>query len=117
MTRDKSLPSFRSIAGPLDVADSALDRVSDSLGVPTLVKPRTAVSRQDAAKLAAPLRAPLEKLTVELPAYLMDALKRQALDSHASVRHIVIKALKDAGFNVAAADLVPDARRTRGKRA
>jgi hypothetical protein len=123
----KPLPSFRPIGAPLDVDDAALDRVGDKLGVPTLVKPAPARASQAAlrreappaespARDAAPVRAALEKLTIELPTYLTDAMKREALDKRTTVRHVVMLALQANGFEIAAADLVPDARRTRPKR-
>jgi hypothetical protein len=100
---EKSAPSFRRIAAPLDVDDAALDRINVQLGVPTLTKPvanakpeRRTKSATPAPVDAAPIRAALEKLTVEIPSYLADAMK-------------------DAGFAIAAADLVPDGRRSRGK--
>ncbi len=134
-------PSFRHIAPPLDVDDGTLARLADQMGVPTLQKPGAQTpavgqeARQDAAKpvsrpspsqkapdsprtkkpaaAAAPIRAALEKLTVELPGYLMDAIKRDALERRVSARHVVMLALQSAGFRIEDADLVPDARRSR----
>lgn len=119
---DKSFPSFRSIAAPLDVDDAALDRLNTQLGVPTLTKPVANEKPQPKTKSAPPPpvaadeeRAALEKLTIEVPSYLADAMKRQALDRRMSVRHVVMLALKKAGFEIAACDLIPDGRRTRAK--
>jgi len=115
---EKPMPQFRSIAAPLDVDDAALERVNDELGVPKLTRPRR--EEADAAAPAlptarAPVRSLLEKVTIEVPSYLADALRRTALEQRSSVRHVVMVALKVAGFEVAAADLVPDGRRVRGK--
>ncbi|MDX2265912.1 MAG: hypothetical protein NW215_13205 [Hyphomicrobiales bacterium] len=119
---DKALPSFRSIGAPLDVDDAALDRLNTQLGVPTLTKPVANTKPEPKTKSAPPApiaadegRATLEKLTLEVPAYLADAMKRQALDARTSVRHVVMLALKKSGFEIAPGDLVPDGRRTRGK--
>jgi len=119
---ETSAPSFRRIAAPLDVDDAALDRINVQLGVPTLTKPvanakpeRRIKSAPPTPVDAAPIRAALEKLTIEVPSYLADAMKRAALDRRTSVRHVVMLALKDAGFAIAAADLVPDGRRSRSK--
>ena len=119
---ERSAPSFRRIAAPLDVDDAALDRINVQLGVPTLTKPVANAKPERRTKSAtpppidaAPIRAALEKLTIEVPSYLADAMKRAALDRRTSVRHVVMLALKDAGFAIAAADLVPDGRRSRGK--
>jgi hypothetical protein len=133
-------PTFRHISPPLDVDDGTLAKLADQMGVPTLVKPSPPAPaaapepRQEAPKPAprpSPARAPsqaspsskmaaaaasdrraLEKLTVELPGYLIDAIKRDALDRRATARHVLMLALQSAGFAIEPADLVQDARRT-----
>ena len=113
---ENPLPSFRSI-GPLDVDDAALDRINMQLGVPTLTRParmsKLATPAPDADEK--PARVDLEKLTIELPGYLADAMKREALDNRMSVRHVVMLALKASGFTIEPDDLVPDGRRSRSK--
>jgi hypothetical protein len=52
-----------------------------------------------------------EKLTTRLPGYLVDAMKVRALEQRSTVKHIMLRALKDAGFAVAEEDLAPDARK------
>ncbi|MDX2289868.1 MAG: hypothetical protein NW217_13730 [Hyphomicrobiaceae bacterium] len=109
---------FRPIAVPLDVDDAALDRVNSRLGVPTLTKPgvKTSTSDHDPVDVpAAPDRPALEKLTIELPRYLADALRREAVERRTTARHLVMLALRKDGFQVDDADLVPDGRRARGK--
>ena len=116
---DKPLGAFRSIAEPLDVDDAALDRINHELGVPTLTRPVAnsgrRKSREPIPAKAALVRPALEKLTIELPAYLMDALRRSALDERTTVRHVVMLALQQKGFKVEDSDLVPDGRRQRVK--
>lgn len=127
---DKPLPSFKSIAAPLDVDDAALDRVNAKLGVPTLTrseapppeksqlllyKPEKEVAIADAARTAPPTRAASEKLTIEIPGYLGDAIRQAAVTDRKTARHVVMVALKRAGFRVDDADLIPDGRRNRGK--
>lgn len=116
---DKPLPAFRSISRPLDVADADLDRINDTLGVPTLSRPQRAPAVKPAAPASAPSpaepRATVEKLTVEAPPSLMDALRRDAVDKRVSMRHIVLLALQRAGYDIAHADLVPDGRRSKHK--
>lgn len=136
-------PAFRPIARPLDVDDAALNQVADRMGVPVLIKPTATTqidgkqkahnpSKQDgrssstdqhpsapAARKSATtskVRASeLEKLTLELPRYLGDAIKLDAIIRHTSARHVVMLALQKAGFEIDAADLVPDGRRARRK--
>jgi len=129
-------PTFRPISAPLDVDDEALGRLNEQLGVPALVRapaerpaggqgtrqdspnpesrPSPTLSAQDAPKAKKPAMAtpgPVEKLSVELPGYLTDAMKRQAVENRTSVRHIVMRGLAALGFEIAPGDLVPDARR------
>lgn len=108
-------PNFRPIA-PLDVPDAALERVNDALAVPTMVRaqpkpaaPPPPAEARPVAMLSPPRRE--EKLTTRLPGYLVDAMKVRALQQRTTVKHLMLLALRDAGFAVAAEDLAPDARR------
>lgn len=117
MTTEKP-NKFRPIAVPLDVDDAALDRVNTQLGVPTLTKPAVnavAVPLAVAEVPATPERAAIEKLTIELPRYLADALRRAAVEQRTTARHLVMLALRKNGFEVQDSDLVPDGRRARPK--
>lgn len=99
--------NFRPIA-PLDVDDRALDSVNDRLGVPTMVRPPAkAVETAGRPAVTPPRRQ--QKLTVRVPEYLVDALKRDALDQKTSVRHLVLLALQKTGYKIDAADLLPGA--------
>jgi hypothetical protein len=53
----------------------------------------------------------VEKLSVELPGYLTDAMKRHAAEQRTSMRHIVMRGLAALGFEIKPSDLVPDGRR------
>ncbi|MGE4129905.1 MAG: hypothetical protein AB7E80_17225, partial [Hyphomicrobiaceae bacterium] len=98
---------------PLDVDDSELDRINATLGVPTMTRPPR--EQPAAVPLAAPLAAIQEKLTIEVPEYLMTAVRRAALDQRSSIRHVVMQALRQDGFEIAESDMVPDGRRSRSK--
>lgn len=105
-----SKPNFRPIA-PLDVDDHALERVNERLGVPTMVRP-PAKLQQDAVTASRPAVQPSrrqQKLTVRIPGYLVDALKRNALEQRTTVRHLVLRALQKDGYVVEACDLLPGA--------
>lgn len=108
---------FRPIAVPLDVDDAALDRVNSRLGVPTLTKPaaNSVATKQVEPDVHAVERVALEKLTIELPSYLADALRRAAVERRTTARHLVMLALRKDGFQVEDSDLVPDGRRVRAK--
>lgn len=108
---EKMLPAFKPISSPLDVDDEALARINDRLNVPALS--RSSVG--EAANASKAARAPLEKLTIEVPDYLGVALRRDAVEKRASVRHIVLAALQAHGYEVAEVDMVPDGRRGRAR--
>ena len=63
-----------------------------------------------------PVRPPTEKITVELPAYLAAALRREGLERRTTARTPVVMGLKALGFEVEDQDLIPDGRRARPKR-
>lgn len=100
-------PNFRPIA-PLDVDDSALEGVNDRLGVPTMVRPQGRAATTASRPAVTPPRRQ-QKLTVRVPEYLVDAVKRDALDQKTSVRHLVLLAMQKAGYKVDAADMLPGA--------
>jgi hypothetical protein len=134
-------PTFRSITAPLDVDDATLGRLNEQLGVPALVRsdskspsagqgkaddappasPRpspssTAPDSPKARKPAIASPGPVERLSLDLPGYLTDAIKRQAFDNRTSVRHVIMRGLAALGFEIAPRDLVPDGRRQARKR-
>lgn len=119
---DKPLPAFRPIGSPLDVPDAALDAINAKLGVPTMTRPgatkAAAVPERSVPAVVpapSPARAPAEKLTIEIPDYLGHAIRQAAVADRKTARHVVMEALKIAGFSIDDADLVPDGRRNRGR--
>jgi hypothetical protein len=104
-------PHFRPIA-PLDVDDTALERVNERLGVPTMVRPAAKVTQTDGVTAS---RQPVEpprrqrKLTTRIPGYLTDELKQKALDQRTTVRLLLLLALKKDGYRVDPEDLLPGA--------
>lgn len=132
----KPAPVFRPI-GPLEVPDDALNALSESLGVPNLVRPSpapvakspVAPASESAVSPPAPaepvIRAPaagdapvpVEKLTIEIPGYLAQALRRDCAEKRVTNRYLVLLGLRAIGYAVEEADLVPDLRRPRHKSA
>jgi hypothetical protein len=128
----KPAPVFRPI-GPLEVPDDALNALSEQLGVPSLVRPPPAPAakapavsvNESTASPPAPaepvLRVPIaeeapmpiEKLTIEIPGYLAQALRRDCAEKRVTNRYLVLLGLQAIGYAVEAADLVPDLRRPR----
>jgi hypothetical protein len=100
-------PQFRPIA-PLDADDAALERVNESLGVPTMLRPTAKAVTPPSRPAVAPSRRN-RKLTFRAPTSVIDDLKMKALMQTTSVRTLILKALKDAGYLVIDEDLLPGA--------
>lgn len=79
------------------VVPSSNDRVAD----------KTKISKPKAEA------APLKRLAVELPAYLVRAISDKAHANDSTIRYVVTQALQKAGFHVAPEDLKEDGRRER----
>jgi hypothetical protein len=70
-------------------------------------------------KTTSPFRAPepqIEKITVELPAYLTAALRREGAERRITIRTLVMMGLQALGFEVREQDLIPDGRRTHSRK-
>lgn len=110
-----SKPNFRPIA-PLDVDDEALERVNDRLNVPVMVRsPASAVlpssrkTADTAGRQAVRTASKQTKVTMRVPEYLVDALKRNALDQRTTLRQLVMLALQKVGYAIKPEDLLPGA--------
>lgn len=133
-------PNFRPVAAPLDVPDSALEKLNETLRMPAMIKSpagspaigqgprqdgpkeeprpsptRTSPTGKKSALPAKPVE-PAIRLSVMVPAYLSDAVNLRAASERSTARHIVIQALAAFGFEVDPADLVPDGRRPNARR-
>jgi hypothetical protein len=60
-------------------------------------------------------RPRIKSMNLELPDYVMRALKEMALRDDCSVRHIIMRSLAREGIPVQPADMIADGRRLRGK--
>jgi hypothetical protein len=122
---------------PLDIDDDALDRVIDGLRMPQLMAPEAEPVAPAAAAGAVPapqvppapealqeeatahqeepvfepLKTDTERLTVEIPLYVGDQIRRRAFENRYSTRYIILSALKANGFDVKTEDLNPNRRR------
>jgi hypothetical protein len=56
-----------------------------------------------------------EKITVDIPVYVAEQVRRRAFEERSSARYLVLQGLKKLGFEVDNADLVPNYRRTRSR--
>ena len=131
----KPAPVFRSIAAPLDADDSALDALNERLGVPTMIKPTQATqpaaphlphkieasppnapqkvsverlaNNSSQRQAVAATRAQTVKLTIEVPDYLVDAIKHKAIEKRTTARLLVMQSLKASGYAIQPVDLEP----------
>jgi hypothetical protein len=105
---------------PLDpeIVDDQLEQLAATKGVGKLEKPAQP-SGEGEGVITAPRQVERAgthasekcKIHIEAPDYLGTALKIQAATTKTSVRHIILKALKDAGFEIRDADMFEDGRR------
>lgn len=102
-----TLPNFRPVATPLPASDADLATLNQRLGVPSMIS-------VPASAPVAP-RAPAKALNVLLPDYVVRAIKDRAHAEDASLRYVVLTALKGLGIEIAPTDMVEDARRSENK--
>lgn len=102
-----SKPNFRPIA-PLDADDAALERVNETLGVPTMVRSPAKAALPPRRSDVAPSRRQ-KKVTFRGPEPAIDALKLDALTQRTTVRNLILIALRDKGYPVIDEDLLPGA--------
>lgn len=100
-------PNFRPIA-PLDADDAALERVNDTLGVPTMVRPTAKAVAPSVRPAVKPSRRQ-KKVTFRGPEPVIDALKLDALSQKTTIRNLILKSLRDSGYAVLDEDLLPGA--------
>lgn len=95
--------AFVPITG-VPASDDDIARFAARKGVPTLteVVPTQQLAETDTVRIS-----------LELPRTLADALHTRAFQQRCSKRHVIMLALKQAGFPINDADLVPDGRRLR----
>lgn len=108
-----------------DVATRAVERFSQERKIPSMVFPGEGegaakveqnIAVQPAEVPALPPRRDrrsIQRIPVELPDYVVDDVKRRALDGHCSARHIIMKALRAYGLHIADEDMPEDGRRIR----
>ncbi len=109
-----------------DLATKAAEDFSRVRNVPSAVFPADATSSKAgegsatpavpamAAAPARPKRKPLKKFTVDLPAYVIDAIQSEAFHSKCTARHVVMRGLRAVGIRIDEDDMPEDGRRVRG---
>lgn len=70
-------------------------------------------ARPEPMRRTATRQATMVRLNIEVPDYLLDAIKDRAHVHKSTVRNVVMKALKQDGFQIPEEDLIDDARKSR----
>jgi len=99
-------PAFRTIAEPLTVSDTELNRLNQQMGVPTMVEGTPQSVQKSTTK-------PQRPINILVPDYVAKAVRDRAHLKECSIRCVILKALANDGIEVDAADLVADARKGR----
>jgi len=129
-TQKTMRPAFQSVE--LDPIDARLEAKAAEKGIPTLVTPKAEppvaeelpmpiepvaqLARKPnraAAQAQSTPRSRMKGLKIELPDYAWIALKKRAAEDMVSLRHIIMKALREQGIAINEADMVEDGRRFR----
>jgi hypothetical protein len=92
-------PQFASMHLPKP-DEKAIDAYTKSRRVPVLHVPEGSP------------RAPTQTLRTEVPDYLAEALRIECAKSQCTIRYLMLKALRDAGWEVRDEDIAEDRRRT-----
>jgi hypothetical protein len=110
MVKPEPILSPKAASSPENSGVAALSEASRIYPAPAQKDPSPA---QKPLLAFTPPETPVEKITVELPAYLTAALRRQGAERRITIRTLVMMGLQALGFEVNQQDLVPDGRRTR----
>lgn len=102
-----------------DAATRAVEKFSADRKIPSMVYPaekgrgETEAVTPPVALAVPPRRKTIQRIPVEMPDYVFDEIKRRALASRCSARHVILKALRSAGIHIADEDMPEDGRRCR----
>ena len=112
------VPEFKPVE--IDELDRKLNATASRKRIPTLTvdeltKPEEGEERSAAKSKPkkAPKLSPRKPLNLEVPDYLATTLKVTAAQQSVTVRHLVLSALVDAGYDIKAVDMEEDGRRLR----
>lgn len=60
---------------------------------------------------AAQTQSPVRRMAVDLPVYLISAIRKRAAEDETTIRYLITRALRKDGFSVESRDLIEDGRR------
>lgn len=113
-------PILRPARPEADKEENLLEALAARKGIGRLQgpeEPEPAADLGPAQKPGPTPRSRAKSMNLELPDYVMRALKEVALHENCSVRHVIMRALLKEGIAIDPADMIADGRRLRGKNA
>ncbi|MEQ1670141.1 MAG: hypothetical protein ABL893_04715 [Hyphomicrobium sp.] len=104
-----------------DAATRAVERFSKDRHIPSMTYPgegegptvETPKATEVTTLPVLQTRRSIKRIPVELPDYVVEDVKRRALDGNCSARHIIMRALRAYGVHIADEDMPEDGRRNR----
>lgn len=102
--------AFKPITG-VPASDEEISAFAARKGIPTLSEVPAPVAPP--AIIPTPAATPTVRVSLELPVAIADELHTRAFQQRCSKRHVIMLALKQAGFSINDDDLIPDGRRVR----
>lgn len=124
-------PSLATQRPSLETITQAVNEHAAERGIPTVVptpspaaevQEHSATTSESVVKIAPTKKgkgtvaadetqAPTKRLSVDIPDYLRDELRKRSANTNNTIKYIICRALKKDGFQVEARDLVEDGRR------
>lgn len=75
--------------------------------------PAKSRARGKGSKAQSQTQSPVRRMAIDLPVYLISAIRKQAAEDETTIRYVITRALRKDGFTVEAQDLIEDGRRER----
>lgn len=106
-----------------DAAERVTETFAKQRNIPAMAFPKQDATTGQGSELPeSPKQVPLpvarldmRRMSLDLPAYVFDDIRRRALDTNCSARYVILKALRSAGVHIKDDDMAIDGRRDRGQ--
>lgn len=78
---------------------------------PAPVEPAQPRRRGKGSASSTQSQSPARRMAVDLPVYLISAIRKRAAEDDTTIRYVITRALRKDGFSVESRDLIEDGRR------
>jgi len=115
VAREDNVPtlSFPSEEGSAPEPSAPQPQLASLESADTAVSPVTELAQPQ--RRPRPVRkitpAPTERVAVDLPVYLIDAIRKKAAEDNVTRRYLYLKAFRSSGFTIQDVDMMEDGRR------